>query len=109
MNDVFTQVVELARSAGMGKLGHVAIDSTRIAANAAADSAETIEKLRAERAKIRKRIRRWQQQCEGEGPNEGAGTELGRRDREAGRSAARDTGADRAAEEVGDEKAVAGG
>ena len=78
MNDVFTQVVELARSVGMGKLGHVAIDSTRIAANAAADSAETIEKLRAERAKIRRRIRRWQQQCDGEAPNEGAGTELAR-------------------------------
>jgi transposase len=76
MNDVFTQVVELARAAGMGRLGHVAIDSTRIAANAAADSAETIDKLRAERAKIRKRIRRWQQQCDGEGPNEGAGTEV---------------------------------
>jgi transposase len=76
MNDVFTQVVELARAAGMGQLGHVAIDSTRIAANAAADSAETIDKLRAERAKIRKRIRRWQQQCDGEGPNEGAGTEV---------------------------------
>lgn len=74
MNDVFTQVVELAREAGMGRLGHVAIDSTRIAANAAADSVETIDKLRAERAKIRKRIRRWQQQCDGEGPNEGAGT-----------------------------------
>jgi hypothetical protein len=40
MNDVFTQVVELARSTGIGKLGHVAIDSTRIAANAAADTAE---------------------------------------------------------------------
>ena len=39
MNDAFTQVVELARSLGMGKLGQVAIDSTRIAANAAADSA----------------------------------------------------------------------
>jgi hypothetical protein len=76
MNDVFTQVVELAREAGMGRLGHVAIDSTRIAANAAADSVETIDKLRAERAKIRKRIRRWQQQCDGEGPNEGAGTEV---------------------------------
>lgn len=76
MNEVFTQVVELARSVGMGKLGHVAIDSTRIAANAAADSVETIEKLRAERAKIRKRIRRWQRQCDGEAPNEGAGTEL---------------------------------
>jgi len=78
MNDVFTQVLELARSVGMGKLGHVAIDSTRIAANAAADSAETEEKLRGERAKIRKQIRRWQRQCEAEDPNEGAGTEVAR-------------------------------
>lgn len=74
LNDVFTQVVELARSLGMGKLGHVAIDSTRIAANAAADSVDTEQKLRGERAKIRKRIRRWQQQCESDDPNEGAGT-----------------------------------
>jgi transposase/IS5 family transposase len=76
INDVFTQVVELARSLGMGKLGQVAIDSTRIAANAAADSAETIEKLRGERAKIRRRIRRWQRQCERPDPNEGAGMEV---------------------------------
>jgi IS5 family transposase len=67
-------VLELARSLGMGKLGHVAIDSTRVAANAAADSVDTEQKLRGERAKIRKRIRRWQQQCESEDPNEGAGT-----------------------------------
>lgn len=78
VNEVFTQVVELARSLGIGKLGHVAIDSTRIAANAAADAVETEEKLRRERAKIRKQIRRWQRQCEGEDPNEGAGTEVGR-------------------------------
>jgi transposase/IS5 family transposase len=78
MNDAFTQVVELARSLGMGKLGQVAIDSTRIAANAAADSVETIEKLRGERAKIRKRIRRWQRQCETQDPNEGAGMEVSR-------------------------------
>lgn len=76
LNDVFTQVVELAREAGMGRLGHVAIDSTRIAANAAADSVETVEKLRAERAQIRRKIRHWQQQCDGESPNEGAGTEI---------------------------------
>jgi transposase/IS5 family transposase len=77
MNDAFTQVVELARSLGMGKLGQVAIDSTRIAANAAADSAEGMEKLRAERAKIRRRIRRWQRQCETTpDPNEGAGMEV---------------------------------
>jgi transposase len=78
MNEVFTQVLELARGVGMGKLGHVAIDSTRIAANAAADSVETEEKLRGERAKIRKQIRRWQRQCEAEDPNEGAGTEVAR-------------------------------
>jgi transposase/IS5 family transposase len=76
INDVFTQVVELARSLGMGKLGQVAIDSTRIAANAAADSAESIEKLRAERAKIRQRIRRWQRQCERPDAHEGAGMEV---------------------------------
>jgi IS5 family transposase len=56
----------------------VAIDSTRIAANAAADSVETEEKLRGERAKIRKQIRRWQRQCEAEDPNEAAGTAVAR-------------------------------
>jgi transposase len=76
MNDVFTQVVELARSLGMGRLGHVAVDSTRIAANASTSATDSIEKLRAERAQIRKNIRRWQQQCASEDPNEGAGLEV---------------------------------
>jgi transposase len=78
VNEVFTQVVELARSAGMGRLGHVAIDSTRIAANAAADSSDSEQKLRDERAKIRRRIRQWQRQCDAEDPNEGAGMEVAR-------------------------------
>jgi transposase len=78
INDVFTQVVELARSLGLGKLGHVAIDSTRIAANAAADSAESVEKLRAERVRIRRQIRHWQRQCGQENPQEGGGTEVAR-------------------------------
>jgi transposase len=78
VNNTFTQVVEQARSLGMGKLGHVAIDSTRIAANAAGDAVDTQEKLRRRRAKIRKQIRRWQQQCEAEDPNEGAGTRVAR-------------------------------
>ena len=78
LNNIFTQVVELARSAGMGKLGHVAVDSTRIAANAAADSTETEQKLRNERAKIRRGIRQWQRQCDAEDPNEGAGMEVAR-------------------------------
>lgn len=64
MNDVFTQVVEAARRLGMGKLGVVAIDSTRVQANASPDRSDSVAKLRAERACIRQRIRRWQKQCD---------------------------------------------
>lgn len=62
-NDVFTQVVEAARTVGLGRLGRVAIDSTRVQANASPDRADTVEQLRGERARIRQRIRRWQKQC----------------------------------------------
>jgi transposase len=50
LNDLFTQVVELARKANMGKLGHVAIDSTRFAANASRDRLDTEQALRDARA-----------------------------------------------------------
>jgi hypothetical protein len=63
---------------GMGKLGDAAIGSTRIAANAAADSTDGVESLRAARAKIRQQIRRWREQCDHDDPNEGAGTEVAR-------------------------------
>jgi len=76
LNDLFTQVVELARAAGLGRLGHVAIDSTRVAANASPNRLETVEKLRAERARIRRQVRRWQQACNADDPNEQAGLEL---------------------------------
>jgi transposase len=77
LNDVFTQVVELARKAKLGKLGHVAIDSTRIAANASRNRIDTEQALRNARARIRRDIRRWQQQCDAEDPNEGAGSAVG--------------------------------
>jgi transposase len=80
LNDLFTQVVEVARKAKMGKLGHVAIDSTRIAANASRNRLDTEQALRNARARIRRDIRRWQKQCDGEDPNEGAGVAV---DREA--------------------------
>jgi hypothetical protein len=66
LNDVFTQVVEAARAIGLGRLGRVAIDSTRIQANASPDGSDSIEQLRRERARIRQRIRRWQKQCDQE-------------------------------------------
>jgi len=64
LNDVFTQVVEAARGMGMGQLGRVAIDSTRVAANASPDRSDNLDQLRRERARIRQRIRRWQKQCD---------------------------------------------
>jgi transposase len=76
VNDLFTQVLELARSLGMGRLGHVAFDSTRVAANASPNRVETEAKLRQERARYRRQIRRWQRQCDQADPDEGAGTQM---------------------------------
>jgi transposase len=74
INDLFTQVVEAARKLGLGQLGRVAIDSTRIQANASADRSDGGTALRRERARIRQRIRRWQKQCAGEDPARPQGT-----------------------------------
>jgi hypothetical protein len=70
INDVFTQVLEMARERGMARLGHVAIDSTRIKANASADR---VERVRGERARDRHQVRLWQKQTQDDDPNEGAG------------------------------------
>lgn len=64
LNDIFTQVVEAARAMGLGRLGRVAIDSTRIAANASPDRSDSWKALREERARLRRQIRRWQQACD---------------------------------------------
>lgn len=74
INDLFTQVLEVAQGAGLGRLGHVAIDSTRVAANASRNRVESEEALRRERAKLRRQVRRWQQQCDAADPNEAPGT-----------------------------------
>jgi transposase len=64
LNSAFTQVLEMARTLGLGKLGRVAIDSTRIKANASRDRVDTEQRLRNERAKLRRNVRRWQQACD---------------------------------------------
>src|ERR1700687_1024750 len=76
LNDVFTQVVEMARALGLGKLGMVALDSTRIRASASRERIDTEPRLRNERAKIRRQIRRWQKACETGDPDESAGTRV---------------------------------
>jgi transposase len=64
LNDAFTQVLEWARSQGMGKLGRVAIDSTRLAANASRDRVDTEQALRDSRALLRRKVREWQKQAD---------------------------------------------
>jgi transposase len=81
LNDLFTQVLELARAAGLGRLGHVAIDSTRLKANASPHRVESLRKLRNARAKLRRQIRRWQQACNAEDPNEAPGLKLASQER----------------------------
>ena len=76
LNDVFTQVLEMAREMKLGRLGQVAIDSTRIHASASRNRLETEERLRRERAKLRRAIRKWQKLCDQDDPNEGAGTRV---------------------------------
>jgi hypothetical protein len=53
----------------------VAVDSSRIQAAASRNRLETEERLRQERSKLRRGIRKWQKQCDEEDPNEGAGSQ----------------------------------
>ncbi len=52
INDLFTQTIEIARRAGVVRLGHVAIDSTRVQANAARQ--RVVDEEQAERDRERR-------------------------------------------------------
>ena len=75
LNDVFTQVLEMAGGMKLTRLGQVAVDTSRIQAAASRNRLETEERLRQERNKLRRTIRKWQKQCDEEDPNEGAGSQ----------------------------------
>lgn len=64
LNDAFTQVLEWAQSQGMVKLGRVAIDSTRVQANASKDKVDSEQALRDTRAQLRRQVRAWQKQAD---------------------------------------------
>jgi len=76
INDAFTQVLEWIRDRGGARLGRVAIDSTRIRAQASRDRIDTRQRLRNERAKLRRQVRRWQKACAAADPEEGSGMAL---------------------------------
>ena len=76
LNDLFTQVVELARAAGLGRHGACSDRFDPRGGERLAEPGGDEERLRAERARIRRRIRRWQQACNADDPNEASGLEL---------------------------------
>jgi transposase len=78
INDVFTQILQMARRAGLGKLGHVAIDSTRVRANASRTS--VID--RARWAQDRRLVRAFQQKASEQDPEEDGGVSLSRSEQE---------------------------
>lgn len=77
LNDAFVQVLEMAQSLGLARVGTVAIDSTRVKANASPDRIERVEEQRQERARKRRQVRRWQKVCDADDPQEGAGSSVG--------------------------------
>jgi transposase len=77
INDVFTQVVQMARRAGLGKLGHVAIDSTRVRANASRRSmVDWKQRQRQQWARDRRLVRAFQQKASEQDPEEDGGVHL---------------------------------
>lgn len=84
LNDSFTQVLELARRLGLRQMGTVAIDATRIKASASPDKivkhryvkVRAERRARGERLEARLKVRRWQQACDAEDPNENAGSRI---------------------------------
>src|SRR5206468_9391025 len=64
---LFTQVLGWMRKAGMARLGRVAIDSTRIKANASPDRWVKAD---------RQQVRRWRQEMEREDPDQEPGLEV---------------------------------
>ena len=64
INDGFTQVLELIRDTQLGRLGRVVVDSTPVAAQNGRGRVDSRQRLRKDRARYRRQIRRWQRECE---------------------------------------------
>lgn len=73
IRDLFTQVLVLLRQAGLARLGTVAIDSTRIKAQASRDRVLREDRLREE---LQQKVERWQRELDDD-PDREPGTRVG--------------------------------
>lgn len=58
LSSLFVQVLQLCREAGLVKLGHVAIDSTKVQANASKHKAMSYARMQEEEARLRAEVER---------------------------------------------------
>jgi transposase len=56
---LFIKTVQMAQKAGLVKMGHIAIDGTKIKANASKHSAMSYGRMKEEEERLRKEIERW--------------------------------------------------
>jgi len=61
---LFVQVLKLAEQAGLVKLGHVALDGTRIKANASKHKAMSYERMKKREAELAAEVERWLEAAE---------------------------------------------
>jgi transposase len=64
LSGLFKQILELCRAAGLVQLGHVALDGTKIKANASKHKAMSYGRMQEAEAKLAKEIEDWMQQAE---------------------------------------------
>jgi transposase len=62
--ELFVQVLQLAEKAGLVKLGHVALDGTKIKANASKHKAMSYERMKKREAELKAEIDRWLEAAE---------------------------------------------
>jgi transposase len=64
LSGLFVQVLKLCRQAGLAKLGHVALDGTKVKANASKHKSMSYERLNKKEAELRREVSEWFQKAE---------------------------------------------
>lgn len=59
ISDLFVQVLQLCREAGMAKLGHVSLDGTKVAANASKHAAMSYARMKEAEPELAKKVEEW--------------------------------------------------
>lgn len=59
LSGLFVQVLKLCRQAGLAKLGHVALDGTKVKANASKHKSMSYERLNKKEAELRREVASW--------------------------------------------------